>query len=153
MNKPTPKQRTPVMDYLEMIRFVEEKYGITVRDYAGRFAVFPKQVEQYNPTAPPELRVDGNTRYDSEAYQRFERWREENKLPTPDTIPYLDYWHWLLNNHFFEVHNGEVVYWHVQEILDTEDAPVWVKEITQRIHDEFKEQLDEAGGLEVLIEW
>ena len=35
--KPTLRKREPIMDYDEMIHFVEQKHNIKVRDYAGLF--------------------------------------------------------------------------------------------------------------------
>ncbi len=117
MNKPLPKTRT-MMDFHEMIHFVEKKYKIDVRDYAGKF--------------------------------------KETKSVSDDK-PYLDYWHWMIENHFYEVNNGCDMYWNILGILgkneDYEEGPDWVKEITQLVYDEFKDNLDSDGGLMVHIEW
>src|SRR5687768_3870241 len=37
MDKPQPKSRTPLLDYHEVINFIEEKYKINTRDYLGLF--------------------------------------------------------------------------------------------------------------------
>ena len=63
-------------------------------------------------------------------------------------VPYLDYWHWLIDHDLSKVHNRARMYWGLQEILNDKDAPDWVKEITQKMRDEFSKQLDEDGGLE-----
>lgn len=86
-----------------------------------------------------------------EQYQRYKDWCEEN--PENEPPEYLDYWHWLLENHFYNVHNPCTQYWRLDEILDDEDAPDWVKDITQKVRDDFADQLDEDGEIEVLVEW
>ena len=41
----------------------------------------------------------------------------------------------------------------ITEIIEDKKTPSWVKEITQLIYDEFKDDLDKDGGLEVWISW
>ena len=81
-------------------------------------------------------------------YKRYQEWTKQNPEP-----PYLDYWHWLLDRCFSNIHNGSEAYWNVKEILEDEQTPDWVKDITQKVYDEFKDNLDESGCLKVLIEW
>ncbi len=86
-----------------------------------------------------------------EQYQRYKDWSKDN--PEPE---YLDYWHWLIDNHFIGVHNGCNMCWGIKEIIDDEyddEIPAWVKEITQKVYDEFKDELDEDGSIEVEISW
>lgn len=60
--------------------------------------------------------------------------------------PYLDFWHWVLDNH--EVHNGcEILF--SKEELETIEKP-WVKEIYQRYIDEFA---DKKGELTLYVWW
>lgn len=143
------------MNYGEIIEFVERKYKIDTRDYAKKFETHIKLTEQYNQTVPEQLRIRGNTQFTSDAYNQFERWLEKNNLPSlqNEDIPYLDYWHWLIDHDFEGIHNGERRYWELQRIIGDNETPTWVKEITQKIHDEFREKLDECGGLEVKISW
>lgn len=56
--------------------------------------------------------------------------------PAPEA-DYLDFWHWLLDR--VDVHNGCLVYLSVSDWLADEDTPAWVKEILQKIYDEFQE--------------
>jgi hypothetical protein len=109
--KPTPKERKPILDFHEVIRFIEKKHKIDVRDYAGKF-----------------------------------------KGGSMDDKPYLDYWHWLIENHFYDVNNGCERHWDIKFILEG-DGPDWVKEITQLVYDEFKDNLDKDGGVDVNIWW
>ncbi len=112
MEKPKPESRKPILNYLDMVKFIESKYNIKVRDYH----------ETYN---------------------------KENE----DWLSYLDYWHWLVDSHFYEVHNPCDCYFHITEIIKDKSVPNWVKEITQLFHNEFKDDLDKDGGLEVHISW
>lgn len=156
MKKSRPKQEEPIMYFNEIVEYIEKKHDIKVRDYANKFEIENNHLERYNANVPKKLRIDGSTQFTSDAYQRFEKWLEDNNLPShqKNEIPYLDYWHYLVGNVFNgEIHNGEKRYWDLQKILKDKDAPVWVKEITQKIRDEFKGQLDKEGGLVVKIEW
>jgi len=77
---------------------------------------------------------------------------------TAQDNPYLNYWHWLIGNCFYELSNGCERYWNILEILEGDpgyehDTPDWVKEITQMVYDEFKDDLDKDGGIEVYISW
>lgn len=112
MKKPKFIKRRPIMDYNQMIDYIEQKYKIHTRDFAKKFV------------------KGGNI--ESE---------------------YLDYWHWLLDNCFSDIHNGSSAYWNVKEIIDSEETPLWVKSITEKVYKEFHEVLDNKGGLEVLIQW
>jgi hypothetical protein len=102
MEKPTKHKRKEVMDYHEMIKFINEKYSIDTRNYKGH-----------------------------------------------------DYWHWMLDNGFYEVSNGGTDIFELKDILDDEDGdkPEWVLEITKLIYDEFIDELDEDGSVEVLLSW
>lgn len=185
MEKPTLKQREPLMDYGEIITFVQDKYKIQVRDYKGLFGLAEGQeshfseycrvtgdkqpndgyypdysgkgsnVEERRTVVRNGKRIYGTQEeYDAdfklihEQYQRYKDWCKDNSPPE-----YLDYWHWLLDNSFPDVRNPCNQYWDLKGILDDEETPSWVKEITQKIYDEFKDNLDEDGGLEVLISW
>jgi hypothetical protein len=152
--KPVKKQVVnDMLDYHEMVRYVEEKYDIKVRDYLKRFDTNRKQIEEYNETVPKEKKVTGNTQYTTQVYKDFVKWRNEKGYPDHETIKYLDYWHWLLDNCFCDIDNGSSAYWNMGEILNDDDSPKWVREITQLFFDEFKDDLDKDGGLEVWISW
>ena len=99
MSKPRPLLRAPIIDYHQMVSFIEDKYGISTRGKP-------------------------------------------------------DYWHWLIDNEFYNLSNGSEQYWNMKDILDDDDlAPDWVKKITQLFYDEFKDHLDEDGGMHVLVQW
>lgn len=186
MKKPVAIVRSPIIDYHEIIHYIEEKYKINVRDYSNLFQHQDKEghfqkyqrltgdVMPFNGRYPDvsgkqlgfenqwtiwrnNKRIEATKEeYDAdfklihEHYQRYLKWSElnpENKPPE-----YLDYWHWMTEHHFHDVSNGTDTYWGLEDILDN-DSPKWIKEITQLVYDEFKEQLDEDGGMEVYISW
>jgi hypothetical protein len=193
MEKPAKKKRSPLMNYHDMVRFVEEKYNIDVRDYNGLFGgtnkeshfdkyqritgdcmpfgnnAYPDVSGKYNKEWQEEgyegwtIIRDGERikatkkQYDEDfklihaQYKRYQKWEQEN--PENEAPEYLDYWHWLLNNHFCDVRNPCEEYFNMTEILEDEETPDWVKEITQKFYDEFKDDLDKDGGIEVHISW
>lgn len=150
-----PIREEPVMDFFKMILFVEEKYQIRTSDYADAVGTGIKIIEQYNEMMPRELQINRDTdwSYTAEAWKQFAKWREEQQVPALESLPHLNYWHWLLKHPFSDVYNGERRYWSLREILEDEETPDWVKEITQKVSDEFTEYLDDQGGLEVRVSW
>lgn len=48
MEKPTLKQREPIMNYDEMISYVQDKYNIQVRDYKGLFGLAKGQESHFD---------------------------------------------------------------------------------------------------------
>lgn len=170
MNKPKPIVREPILDYNDVIDYIEEKYNIDTRDYAGKFN--GKGKKKIKELEDNWLEVNGYGQYkhvlnkpkgskkdweegSEEIRIRVEintRIRDEEK-DWEEIVPYLDYWHWMLDNNFDNVSNGCNQYWGVMGILESETTPKWVKEITQLVYDEFKEYLDEDGGFEVYIWW
>ena len=183
MTKPTPRVRTPIMDFHEMIHFVEKKHNLKTRGYRGigqakaedHFASYCRITGDTQPNdgrypdvsgvnggetvvrngkrrAATKVEYDADFKLIHEQYARYKVWAETN--PEPE---YRDYWHWLLAEVFYDVHNPCEAYFPLKEILNDDDgdydAPHWVKEITQLIHDEFLGELDDEGGLEVEISW
>jgi len=75
--------------------------------------------------------------------KRYGEWLKDNPEP-----PYLDFWHWLLDEEFENVHNGSHVNLSVKYWLDKLDEDDWQREILQLIYDEFKED-----DIEFWVEW
>lgn len=186
MKKPTPLKREPLLDYHDMINFVEEKYDIKVNDYNKTFKCaidFKKQMGLNVYLSPdvsgkyvPEWQEEGyegwtiiegglrnidgkrikatKEEYDEQFKEyyaicgEFKQWKVENNV----SETYLNYWHWMIDGQFQDIHNGSTAYWNLKDILDG-DNPEWVIEITRYVYDEFKEHLDKDGGLEVIVEW
>jgi hypothetical protein len=185
MNKPKPVARKPILDYQDVINFIEEKYNIDTRDYEGLFGSQDKEshFNKYQritgdkmPVGYPDYSGDKSApdkgiriwrngkkvsgtkeEYDADfvlihaQYQRYLKWCETNPENKPPE--YLDYWHWMIENQFHDVENPCERYWSLQDILEDEESPDWVKDITQKVRDEFSEHLDESGGFEVYISW
>ena len=175
MDKPVPEVRTPVMDYHKMMEYIEKTYNIEVRDYAGiekRKKKYEKDnnVSLYtspqhyggnyyvwfkNPDGSNNKRKGTKQEFDEafEVYRRigaeFMEWEKQQPV-----LPRLDYWSWLIDSQFGgECRNGTDHYINIDEILEDEETPEWVKEITQLIRDEFEEHLDDDGGLDVHVWW
>ena len=184
MDKPIKIPRPSVMDYNEIIDFIEDKYKIQTRDYSylvGEEAHFDKYIREENDPMPfgkgvyPDVsgipkvlgKYDGWTvtrdgikrnstkkEYDEdfklihEQYKRYQLWSETNPEP-----PYLDYWHWMYENHWPEVRSGSIEWYPILDIIENSETPEWVSEITQLVYDEFEDDLDDQGGFDVLIEW
>jgi len=165
MIKPKAFIKDPVYDYHEVIEYIEDKYNIKTRGY-GRDNVshFDKWRELFGEDSPncphfdgdiPVVNINGEIvkitkeEYDKrfavihEQFKRYQKWELEN----PE-IPYLDYWHWLLENDFSEISNGCERTLSVIDIISEDYAPKWVKDITQLIYDEFKEDY-----MNMSIEW
>ncbi len=90
-----------------------------------------------------------NTKYKID----IRRYQEFYSSLNDDFKKYMDFWHWVLDNCFYEVSNPCDSYWNMEEILNDEKTPNWIKEITQLFYNEFKDDLDEDGGIEVHISW
>jgi len=114
MKKPKKTQVVPdMLDYHEVIKYIEQKYNIETRGY-----VEAKSKE-----------------------------KKRNR-------PYLDYWHWLLDNAFSEMGNPSSQNIPIYNILNDEGwAPEWVKEITTIIDKEFHKDLEDGGELQVWVSW
>jgi hypothetical protein len=171
MKKPTAKKREALLDYLEMVDFINKKYGIDTRDYADKKGREKEWTEStgINLYAAPqsydgkhyawiggkEPRVKVTKKVYDEEFQvyyanckAYSDWNKEQ-----GELPYLDYWHWLTDKCFYEVRNGSSSWFPIVDILENKDNPEWVLEITQLFHDEFKDDLDKDGGIEVMMEW
>jgi hypothetical protein len=58
----------------------------------------------------------------------------------------------MIDNHFGNVNNGCIRTWHLEEMLEDESLPQWVREITEKVYETFKDDLTD-GYIEVSIEW
>jgi len=150
MEKPEPIILEPALDFFEIIKYIEEKYKIRVTDYLGHMSNEPflKTKEKFNDETWYRASPKDYTPFQKEASVYFNVLKQEF-----DKLEYLNYWHWLKDNIFDLISNGCIEIWGVTNILEYDDTPMWVKEITQLVHDEFKEYLDEEGCLNIMIKW
>ena len=171
-----------MIDYNKIIETIESKHDIEVRDYAGLFSskahkeghfnLYERITGDFMPFGGCYPDVSGSNdggytvihngerreatkkEYDEDfkkihdQYERYQLWSADNPQP-----PYLDYWHWLLENSIHEVANGCNRAWEVKKIVEDKTNPAWVVEITNFIIDEFKADITDGGELEIYICW
>lgn len=114
MDKPVARVHDkPCLEYSEVIDFIEDKYKIKVRDYAGKFSK-----------------------------DKDEKWDAD------DSVPYLDFWHWVLDACGDQISNP--CYFYLPMSAEVE-CPPWVREILDKIAAEFPP--DEDGGLRLHCWW
>lgn len=165
MDKPKKEYRVnPTYDYHEVIDYIEEKYNINTRDYANRHKHFLNWLKLMNEEPPNypicpgskyQVNINGEmvdiTKEDYDArykviheqYARFNEWCKSNPEPL-----YLDFWHWLIENDFEDIHNGSHTTLNIRYWLDKLDEDDWQREILQLICSEFKED-----DMEFWVEW
>lgn len=168
-----PHKKFPIealYNYNEIINYIEKKYNINTREYGrdpneSHFEKYQRITGDKAIVSPiyhkdhyqiyrdrkyitsTKEKYDEDFKFIYDQYKRYQEWCKKNPEP-----PYLDYWHWLLENSFYSPQNGTKETIYVKEILDN-DNPEWVKQITQMIYDEFSEDLNDDGSLNVWIEW
>lgn len=158
-------------DYHEMEHFVEAKYGFKTRDYHNfKFKVknsfafnadhqhkweeehFPI-LKKYQKDPLPNLRFnsEGKKFFDSkEGNELWNKIREEyRKDPEGEAkeIPYMDFWHFMLDNYFGDISNGciRTVNWKDVRDCVKED---WQGEIVDCFVKEFGDK-----DYKVIIQW
>lgn len=94
MKKPQPKTVSQ-LDFSECTAFIEKKYNIDTRDFAGSHSDFGNWCKAHNEkqtTCAPKCSAE-EMRQHQEQYARYNAgiasgaWKE---------LPYQDFWHWLL---------------------------------------------------------
>ncbi len=134
------------VDYHELIKHVEKKYGINTRDYAGRWSTKGKEEKEllrkewlnlngYSGKEYVLNKPEGSDRdwqkgsYELSLRVEINSKRKGFDKELEDKYPYLDYWH----THCDEVNKGGVNYLD----LSDEGKPKWVCEINKMIRDEL----------------
>lgn len=150
MSKPTPRPRTPVLDYHQMIHFVEDKYSILVRD-SGKQRIHQAKAKAEGDKICP----DGSwfRAYPKDYTELQQKANDVYVKIMEDEPPYLDYWHWLLDNDFASGMgslNGSTQYICLEQ---SPEKPDWVNKINQLIYDEFGEYCEKGKELEVEVCW
>lgn len=82
-----------------------------------------------------------------EVCRLFEQWKKDNNI----SDEYLNFWHWMIDYWCEEVSEGVVQLWDIKNIISSNTTPIWVKEITQYILDEFGEYLEDDKYLRVKL--
>ena len=158
MVKPKKKSRE-AFDFHQVIRHIEEKYKFDHRDVLNSSKTSYDITVRYNKETGSN--INGNTQFSSPEYKAFLAWvaagpsgEKKGILNLIEKVPYLDFWHWLLEECFFECHNGCYESLPVKSTVDkVQEAPDWVKTIFGYLETEFGEDADEDGYISVWIEW
>jgi hypothetical protein len=66
---------------------------------------------------------------------------------------YLDFWHWMLDHCFYEMHNPSHHSINVDEMLEDPETPEWVRQILKLIKLEFEDLFNQYGELDVWVYW
>lgn len=157
MKKPIPYiESHTVMDFIAMQHWIDEKYNITARDYAGRHAGSPKwtdsvidqgispdrAVELYK-TKPEDI-TDPSEKLAAETASKIIKDHMEN-------TPYWDFWHFQLKL-FDNFLNDSYQIFPLGYQMDAckED---WQREIAQMWLNEFGEFQDPDGNIRVWVSW
>lgn len=160
MTKPKAKQRDPILDYHEMIEFLEEKYNFQSRDYLNSLQknhqIYLKWIGDNYPgfshvmDAPegskkdwpkdsPEMakRIEINT-----AYNEYIRKNKDLE------VPYLDFWHIHCDS---LTGNGSELYICL-DIEEYQTKDKWCAPILEYIKAEFAEYVEE-DCINTWVEW
>lgn len=148
------KEFEPSIDFCEFMRDLDKKYNFKHRDMSNAFG--PESAEERKIKIEKWLEKNG---YDGLGYvldlpqDSSSDWPEgseemrlrieiNTKLRDVDDLdrPYEDFWHWLLDNDFSEIHNGSFVQLELHdERLKDPDIPEYVKKVMKAIHTEVKD--------------
>ncbi len=72
-----------------------------------------------------------------------------NGIPTVTGEPYLDFWHWVIEN--YNPHNGcFMTFSYAALSYDYAEHPEWVRTIYRNYLDEFA---NEPGELKMFVQW
>jgi hypothetical protein len=128
------KSRTPkvAIDYNAFIHILEKEKGYNTRDFEGRFSsewrsiVLKEISEQFGLDPNDDKWLNDTTSRDDNQWKAW--WAYSKKS---DERPYLDFWHWLLDNDFCDVQNGSYQYLSKDAFdeLETDGEDDWIKQI------------------------
>lgn len=136
LSKPTPNPRNSIYDYHEVIGFIESKYKIRVRDFAGSTGHFNKWATKKGYKGKDSAGKDmGSSQIWFAEYQKD----PEGAAKRP---PYQDFWHWVLKQ--VEVRRGSDGMLEVGEWLDDDELekPEFVVTILQYLKSEFGDEIE-----------
>lgn len=165
------KMKISAYDWFDLEKAVEEKSGKLTRDWAGRGKNQPTD-EDYKtgnyPTAKWAIEQgydwtvlnDPSLLPDSEGMNLRIKINTEYRLVEKEReLPYQDFWHYALDNIFYEIHNGCICYFNPKDALtgvddlDSEgNSQEWVREILRCFIEVMKEN-KMKDEVEVWISW
>jgi len=134
-------------DYREIVDYIQNKHGVDLRDYAGKFSGKNSFGSWCDSKGYGQIDPDGKNRGESHIWCReFNQDVAEGKWIES---PYLDFWHWIMD--VCEIHNGcyfhvPIDYWKNRTIPENKK---WIAEILKM----FEEFADEKGDVFCWISW
>jgi hypothetical protein len=157
MDKPIPYTETKqIMDFIAMQHWIDEKYAINARDYAGKYAKCPRWPDIVTacgvaPERAQELYKTPLTEVTNPLERAAMEAASEKVREHMDNTPYQDFWHFQLELfHTFSNDSYQNFCLGYQMEACKED---WQREIAQLWLDEYSEFMDEDGCIEVWVCW
>lgn len=140
-------------DLMEMCDLIDKKLGYNQRDAGKHFypntTSFSEWCDNKNyGNADP----NGRSRGSSQLW--FAEYNQDIKDGIIEEVPYLDFWHWQLENTFGENFSNDS-YCQVSVGIDfiKDDTPNWIREIQQVWHDTFISIADEDECVDIWVCW
>jgi hypothetical protein len=105
IKKPT-KMTRKLYDWSKCTKFIEQKYKIDTRDYAGSHLDFSRWCEA---TGEKQVRCPEGTAGDAmiPVQEQFARYQSDVNSGKFQDRPYEDFWHWLIDT--IEIHRGGTI--------------------------------------------
>jgi hypothetical protein len=145
----------PAVDFMPFMNALEEEHSFSYHDCAGKYKWIHNRQNELCKEWDIDYSVWGKikpsemTGKDKEFYEVYqEEVHDETKQP-----PYQDFWHWLLDNDFCELHRGGFNYLSFWSI-DDDETPEWVKRVLELIKDAVKDNPAYDGeSLNCYVDW
>jgi hypothetical protein len=146
------KVKKEFYDFLEMCEIINKKLGFNQRG-CGKF-FHPETIdfgEWCDSKGYGEIDSEGRKRGVSQLW--FAEWKQDVSNGLYKDVPYLDFWHWQLDNAVNrDFRNDSFGYVNISLEL-TKDAEDWQKYIQKVWYETFKEIADEDGYIDIWISW
>jgi hypothetical protein len=145
----------PAIDFMRFMDGLEKKYNFDHRDCASKYKWIAERRDELCKEWGIDYNVWGKIK-PSDMNEREKQFYEVYKAEVTDEKkqpPYQDFWHWLLDNDFVELHRGgfnNISFWNLEE----GNTPDWVKKVLQLILDEVKDNPAFDGEeLNCYVDW
>lgn len=155
MTKPEPYVETKsVMNFIDMQRWIDEKYGINARDYSNKFGfkwhdhVVSHGVEMGRAM---ELYSKGNAADPTEAETVAMASARDAQKAYYEEHPYQDFWHFQLE--LFDGFSNDSYQTLNLKYQLSRCKEAWQLEIAQMWQNEFGAFADEEGDIELWVSW
>lgn len=149
MTSKLKKHTVEYVDYHEMVEAVEKKYGIQIRDFAGKYkwqhekrleimAKYGQDWDVWGKIKPADM-----VGLEKECHNEYVIAMSDKN---PDNPPYQDFWHFMLD-YWPEFNKGKPEYLCWPEVKEYADHE-WQKECAQLFINEFGEE-----EYTVIVDW